>query len=91
VNTVVEDFIAAMRADPDMAPGADTMARAFDMVDREADGNPHAAAMWEGICWICACTDRSVDERFRALTKLSSLKGKVYIPDLRRFLGWGLN
>jgi TolB-like protein len=90
VNTVASDFIAELRADPELFVVANTIERALQMVDFEADANPDAAAMWEGISWILDHTERSAMERFRALGKLVNLEGKVRV-NLREFLGWDTN
>jgi hypothetical protein len=89
VNNVASDFIAELRADPELSVVANTK-RALQMVDFEADANPDAAAMWEGISWILGQTERSAMERFRALSKLVNLEGKVRV-NLKEFLGWDTN
>jgi hypothetical protein len=87
VNTVASNFIAELRADPELSVVANTIERALEMVDFEADANSDAAAVWEGISWILGHTERSAIERFRALGKLVNLEGKVRV-DLREFLAW---
>jgi hypothetical protein len=91
VNTVASDFIGELRADSERATIADAVSHALAMIDQEGDNNPHAAALFEGLTWIIGHTDRTVEERLRAIVKLLSLKGRVEIIDLKDFLGWNAN
>jgi hypothetical protein len=77
-----------MRADSERATFADAVSQALAMIDQEADGNPHAAALMEAVYWIVGNSDRTVEERLRAIVKLLSMKGRVEIIDLKNFLGW---
>jgi hypothetical protein len=88
VNTVAAGFIDELRSDSERATFADAVSHALAMIDEEADGNPHAAALFEGLTWIIGHTDRTVEERLRAIMKLLNLKGRVGIPDMKAFLGW---
>jgi hypothetical protein len=90
VNTAASGFIDEMRADNELARIADATRCALLMIDSEADGNPHAAALWEGICFIISHADRTVEERLHAIVKLLQLEGKVRV-NLREFLGWDMN
>jgi hypothetical protein len=88
VNSTAAGFIDELRADCERATFADAISHSLAMIDQEADGNPHAAARMEAVYWIVGNSDRTVEERLRALVKLLSLKGRVEIIDLRDFLGW---
>jgi hypothetical protein len=88
VNTQAANFIDELRHDPELAVVAHTISCALEMIDFEADANPHAAALFEAISWILGHADRTTEQRLQAVLKLASLKGKVNIPDLRAFLGW---
>jgi hypothetical protein len=91
VNTVASGFIDELRADSERATFADAVSHSLTMIDQEADGNPHAAALMEAVYWIVGNSDHTVEERLRALVKLLSMKGRVEIIDLRDFLGWNAN
>ena len=57
MNTVASGFIDEMRANSERATFADAVAHSLAMIDQEADGNPHAAALFEGLTWIIGQTD----------------------------------
>jgi hypothetical protein len=80
----VDQFIAAMRADPELAPLADEMEFAL----QAAAGNVHLAAVFDGIEWIVS-QPKTVQQKYDAIIKLVSLKRQVHIPSLRSFAGWG--
>jgi hypothetical protein len=42
----------------------------------------------DALSWVFRQRSRSIPEKLGAIAKLTSLKGKVSIPSLRRFLGW---
>jgi hypothetical protein len=88
VNTATSNFVDELRSDSERATIADAVSHALAMVDQEADGNPHAAALMEAVYWIIGNSDRTVEARLRGIMKLLSLKGRVEIADLRTWLGW---
>jgi len=86
----IEQFIADVRADADLAPSADEIAKAMHALDQEADGNDHAAALFEAMLWVVR-QPRSAAEKFAVIYKLVDQKGFVYIPSIREFAGWKWN
>lgn len=80
-------FLGELRASPHYRDIADAAAQAFCTLDIEADGNPHALALFEGFVWI-ASQPRTVDEKVAVMTRLLARKGRVHIPSLRAFCGW---
>jgi hypothetical protein len=88
VNSTAAGFIDELRSDSERATFADAVLQALAMIDQEGDHNPHAAALFEGLTWIIGHTDRTVEQRLRAIVKLLSLQGRVEIIDLKDLLGW---
>jgi hypothetical protein len=88
VNSTAAGFIDELRSDSERATLADAVSHALQLIDSEADTSPHAAALFEGLTWIIGHTDRTVEQRLRAIVKLLSLQGRVEIIDLKDLLGW---
>jgi hypothetical protein len=80
----IKKFLADVRAEPVLAPFADDMERALHMVDLEADTNDHAAAFFEALIWILA-QPRTLREKLDVICKLTGMKGRVTIPNMRKF------
>ena len=85
MHDAVETFVEDLRRSR-FASAADQIEAALRATDAEADGNPHAAAMFEAITWIAGHTGRSLVERVIALNKLIDHDGSGI--ELHAFTGW---
>jgi hypothetical protein len=75
----LDAFIRELRADPRLAPAADQLAKAFEDLDVEADGNPNCAGMMALIEHVCRAPG-SLLNRLRLLVELAEHEGVVTIP-----------
>jgi hypothetical protein len=85
-SIVIDQFVAELRRDRNLAPGAAAVAHGLAELDREADDCPDAAALFEGVLWI-ARQPRPLVARLRKMAELGSLKGQVVI-NMREWSGW---
>jgi hypothetical protein len=88
LNAACENFVDEVRGISDFAPLADELERALLMTFAEGDTSADALELNDGLTWILRQRQRSVEERLIAIDKLLSLRGKVFLPSLRKFLGW---
>ena len=88
MSSAIERFTAALRSDPRFGTAiADQIAAAHAAVDIEADGNPHALQLYEGLEWIIRHERRSVDEKLEQIFRLLDLRGHNLIQ-MKAFTGW---
>jgi hypothetical protein len=82
-----DHFTVELLADREFASSACEINNAITALDLEADGNPHALQLFEGVMWIARQRQRPLRERVEAIFRLVSLRGKVVV-NLREFCGW---
>jgi hypothetical protein len=82
-----DQFLDELRAHYYFAPSAPEIRRAIEALDIEADGNPHALQIFEGVCWIMNRRERPLRERVEKISELAALRGRQVIS-LRAFCGW---
>jgi hypothetical protein len=87
MSNVVDKFIAAMRADPNLADLAQDFANAFSALDEEACTNASAAGFYETIHWVISRPDRLLREKIEKIDELIRRKG-LQSGKIREIVGW---
>jgi hypothetical protein len=82
-----DHFLVELCADPAFVASAPEIRRGLDALDIEGDGNMHALALYEGVCWILNQRRHSVGERMEKVAELTALKGHNVV-NLREFCKW---
>jgi hypothetical protein len=82
----LEGFYAEVRASP-MAPLAEKLAHALDVLDAEAETSADAAGLFEALYFVFRHPQHSVSEKFGMLDKLIHLEGKIEGTP-RELTGW---
>jgi hypothetical protein len=84
--SIIQQFVAEIRAMPGGAAVAADIAHLLDELDVEAAENQDSAALFAATEWILV-HGPSMDEKLEQLQRLVRLKGKVAI-NMRDFTGW---
>jgi hypothetical protein len=80
-------FLVELCADPAFVASAPEIRRGLDALDIEGDGNMHALALYEAVCWILNQRQHSVLERMEKVAELTALKGRQVL-NMREWTGW---
>jgi hypothetical protein len=87
MSTAVDKFVAGLRGDPAFADLAADIARAFAQLDRESDGNPDGAALYEALHYTISRPDRLLREKVAKCLDLVSRRGPQS-GRIKDIVGW---
>jgi hypothetical protein len=87
VSAAVDRFIAALRADPELAASAQSIADFIAGLDFEAALSSDAAGLYECLHYVIAHPHHSLHEKFEQCHRLVNLKGRQ-AGTLRALTGW---
>jgi hypothetical protein len=85
-SAAIEDFVAELYRDRELAGCAQSVAHAFSALDREGDDVPDAAELVSALLWLAA-QPKPLVERVGKMQELLSLTGKVVI-DMQQWAEW---
>jgi len=87
VSVALDKFISELRADPDFAKDAQSIADCFDALDNEGDGSPDAAGLYEVLHWVISHPRHTLSERIVMCHRRINLKGRQ-VGTPRELTGW---
>jgi hypothetical protein len=85
-SAAIEDFVAELHRDRELAGCAQSVAHALAQLDREADDVPDAAELVSALLWLAA-QPKPLAARIGKMAELLGLRGEVVI-DMHRWSGW---
>jgi hypothetical protein len=86
-HPIVKQFVAELRADPQLATLADEFDQAVCAIEHEAVTNRDARTFFKAVRWIVG-QDRTNAEKIEALGKLLALPRGPVVIGMRKLTGW---
>ena len=87
MSAAVDEFIDALRASPEFAASAQSIADYIAELDFKAALSPDVAGFYEAVHYVVADRGHSLHEKIEKLDWLGHLQGRVS-GTLRQIVGW---
>jgi hypothetical protein len=87
MSAAVDRFITELRADPEFAASAQSIADCIADLDFKAALSPDVAGFYEAVHYVVADRGHSLHEKIEKLDWLAHLPGKVS-GTLKQIVGW---